>query len=295
MCVAGRARSMRRTTSAAVTSALSPATRRRAVRGRPWTMMRIGTIPFSAVVAPITGPDGVAVTVPPASVRATSAASSSGRRARMSTTPWSPPVSSSATAANTSVPRSRRRRGGDAGEGQGHRRGLVEHVDRAAAPHLAVDDLAAERVAGPLVGVDRDDVGVARAAAASARSGRCPSDAAIERGALGQADRMAPLDERRRQHAGQHVGVAPFAAAVRAGRSLTQPLWRRPRGRRRIEAIQPARRSAVTSGVGRGAGRGARAAWCRCTRCGTRRAPAARGRAARRCRRGRGGRCTARR
>ena len=41
-----------------------------------------------------------------------------------------------------------------------HRRGEVQHVDRAAAPHLAVDELAAERVAPPAVGVDRHDVGV---------------------------------------------------------------------------------------------------------------------------------------
>ena len=50
---------------------------------------------------------------------------------------------------------------GEAPERDGHRRGEVEHVDRAAAPHLAVDDLAAERVALPAVGVHRHDVGVA--------------------------------------------------------------------------------------------------------------------------------------
>ncbi len=32
-----------------------------------------------------------------------------------------------------------------------HRRGLVQHVDRAASPHLTVDELASERVARPPV------------------------------------------------------------------------------------------------------------------------------------------------
>ena len=45
--------------------------------------------------------------------------------------------------------------------GDRHRGGQVEHVDRAPAPHHAVDELAAERVAVPAVGVDGDDVGVA--------------------------------------------------------------------------------------------------------------------------------------
>ena len=41
-----------------------------------------------------------------------------------------------------------------------HRRGEVEHVDRAAAPDLTVDQLAAERIALPPVGIHRHDVGV---------------------------------------------------------------------------------------------------------------------------------------
>ena len=50
---------------------------------------------------------------------------------------------------------------GEAPERDRHRRGEVEHVDRAAAPHEAVDDLGAERVARPAVGVHGHDVGVA--------------------------------------------------------------------------------------------------------------------------------------
>ena len=53
---------------------------------------------------------------------------------------------------------------GELAEGDGHRRRDAEHVDGAAAPHLAVDQLAAERVAGPAVGVHRHDVGVAHQA-----------------------------------------------------------------------------------------------------------------------------------
>jgi len=38
-------------------------------------------------------------------------------------------------------------------EGHGHRRGEVEHVHGTATPHLAVDELAAERVVTPVVAV----------------------------------------------------------------------------------------------------------------------------------------------
>jgi len=41
-----------------------------------------------------------------------------------------------------------------------HGRREVQHVDRAAAPHLAVDELAAVGITAPAVGVGGDDVGV---------------------------------------------------------------------------------------------------------------------------------------
>ena len=44
--------------------------------------------------------------------------------------------------------------------GHRHRRGEVEHVDRAASPHLAVDELTAEGIVPPSVGVRGHDVGV---------------------------------------------------------------------------------------------------------------------------------------
>ena len=45
--------------------------------------------------------------------------------------------------------------------GDCHGRGEIQHVHCAAAPHHAVDELAAEGIVSPPVGVDRDDVGVA--------------------------------------------------------------------------------------------------------------------------------------
>ena len=51
--------------------------------------------------------------------------------------------------------------GGEGPHGDRHRGGEVEHVDGAPAPDLAVDQLAAERVAPPPVRVDGHDVGVA--------------------------------------------------------------------------------------------------------------------------------------
>ena len=60
--------------------------------------------------------------------------------------------------------------GGEVAKGDRHRRGEVEHVDRAAAPDLAVDQLATERIARPSALVDRHDIGVAHQA--QARSGR---------------------------------------------------------------------------------------------------------------------------
>ena len=53
---------------------------------------------------------------------------------------------------------------GQVPHGQRHRRGLVEHVDGTAAPHLVVDDLAAEGVVFPAHVVGRHDIGMAHQA-----------------------------------------------------------------------------------------------------------------------------------
>ena len=50
---------------------------------------------------------------------------------------------------------------GEAGEGDRHRRGEVQHVDGAPPPHLAVDQFTPERVAPPALGVGRHHIGVA--------------------------------------------------------------------------------------------------------------------------------------
>ncbi len=56
----------------------------------------------------------------------------------------------------------------------GHGGGEVEHVDGPTSPHHAVDQLAAEGVVAPVVGVGRHHVGVARAASVTAPWGRSP-------------------------------------------------------------------------------------------------------------------------
>ena len=120
--VGGRAVSMRRITSAAVTRALSPARGVDAWAARPCATMRIGAMPFSPTPTPSTGPragrrDGAAGL-------GEGDVAAQQRRARArggARTPWSPPVSSSATAAKTSVP-AEPRAGGQLGERQRHRR-----------------------------------------------------------------------------------------------------------------------------------------------------------------------------
>ena len=59
------------------------------------------------------------------------------------------------------MPRGLKPERGEVAERDRHRGREVEHVDRAAAPDLVVDDLARERIAAPAVGVDGHDVGVA--------------------------------------------------------------------------------------------------------------------------------------
>ncbi len=63
---------------------------------------------------------------------------------------------------------------GEPPEGERHRGGLVEHVDGAAPPDEPVDDLGAEGIAAPPVGVHRHDVGVPHQQQRRRRSDRCP-------------------------------------------------------------------------------------------------------------------------
>ena len=103
---------------------------------------------------------------------------------------------------------------GQVPEGDGHRRGDVEHVDRAAAPHLAVDQLAAERVAGPPVGIGGDDVRVAHQAERRGR-GIAALDAGHDRPTAGTG--VEPLDPvpRAGQLVGQQIGAADLLPGIR--------------------------------------------------------------------------------
>ncbi len=107
----------------------------------------------------------------------------------------------------------------EAAHRDGHRRGLVQHVDRAPSPHLharrAVDELAAERVARPALLRHRDDVGVAHE-----RDGGCVAigsfDAGDERRALRRVGMVEAFDVEpdRSQVAGQRIRVAALVPRV---------------------------------------------------------------------------------
>ena len=99
-------------------------------------------------------------------------------------------------------------------DGDGHGRRQVEHVDRAAPPHLPVDELAPEGVVRPVLGVGRHHVGVAE-------QGQRGSVAAppLDAGHHGGAPRerlvlleveAGPLEDRP-----QGVGVAPLVPGLR--------------------------------------------------------------------------------
>ena len=73
---------------------------------------------------------------------------------------------------------------GQVAERDGHRRGEVEHVDRATAPDLSVYELPSEGVARPPVRVDRNDIGVAHQAQGR-RIGIAPLDPSDQRRPVG--------------------------------------------------------------------------------------------------------------
>jgi hypothetical protein len=99
--------------------------------------------------------------------------------------------------------------------GHRHRGGQVEHVDGAAAPHLAVDQLAAERVAPPTVRTGRHHVGVAHEQQAR-RVGSPPLDAGHEAAAAGRRLEALDIDPRPVEVSCQQVR-APDLAARSAG------------------------------------------------------------------------------
>ena len=103
-------------------------------------------------------------------------------------------------------------------ERDGHRRRDVEHVDRAAAPHL-VDPVGVAMISPPngsrsSPGVDRHDVGVAHQA--QARRGRVAAlDAGDERRPSGRRLPSLDVDARAFDEGLQHVGVAGLLARRR--------------------------------------------------------------------------------
>ena len=115
-----------------------------------------------------------------------------------------------------------------------HRRRDVEHVDGAAAPHLAVDQLAGEWVAGPPIGVHRHDVGVAHQAQRRCR-GVAALDAGDDRGPAGPAVESLHVEPGALEVRLQQVGVAHLVAGVGGAvvdalvaDQLLQELGRRP-------------------------------------------------------------------
>ena len=106
-------------------------------------------------------------------------------------------------------------------EGDGHRGGDVEHVDGPAPPHLAVDQLAAERVVRPPGGVDRHDVGVTHQAQRRRRR-VVAFDAGDDGGATRPALEPLDVEPGTLEVRLQQVGVADLVAGV--GRAVVDAL-----------------------------------------------------------------------
>ena len=103
--------------------------------------------------------------------------------------------------------------GGEVLERDGHRGGEVQHVHRAAAPHLAVDQFAAERVAAPAGFVDGHDVGVAHQAQGG-RVGVGALDAGHQRLALRRRPEGLEVQPRAAEVLAEDVRVAGLEAAL---------------------------------------------------------------------------------
>ena len=103
---------------------------------------------------------------------------------------------------------------GQVAGGDRHGRGEVEHVYGAPTPYLAVDELAAERVSLPPIGVGRHHVGVAHQHHAG-RVGISPPDAADQARPTGYRLVALEVDARPLEIGRQQVGVARLLARVR--------------------------------------------------------------------------------
>ena len=157
--------------------------------------------------------------------------------------PRRPPPWPSAAATKVSVPRGRKPGVGQVPDGHGHGGHVVQHVQGAAAPHLAVDQVTTERVARPADGVGSDDVG--RGVVEQGGCGRVgPLDAGHEGDPSRRRLEALDLDSRSLQDRRHHGGVAHFlpgleTAVVDArvayeglqhlGCLVTPPRWVHPR------------------------------------------------------------------
>ena len=95
-----------------------------------------------------------------------------------------------------------------------HRGGEVEHVDGAPTPHHAVDELAAERVALPALGIDRHDVGVAHEH--QGRGGRVGAlEPGHQRRPPGQRLERLHLHAAAVEVVGEQLGAADLLARIR--------------------------------------------------------------------------------
>ncbi len=95
----------------------------------------------------------------------------------------------------------------------GHRRGEVEHVDRAASPDLAVDQLSAERIIAPAVLIYGNDVGVSHQK--DGRSVRVGSfDARDEVPASGGRFVALDVDTGSLEEGSEQIDVALFLAGL---------------------------------------------------------------------------------
>ena len=99
--------------------------------------------------------------------------------------------------------------------GHRHGGGQVEHVDRAPAPHLPVDELAAEGVVTPPVGADGYDIGVAHEQQGRRRRVR-PLDPGHDAGPPRLGLVALDVDARALEHVGEDVGAAVFVARLDA-------------------------------------------------------------------------------
>ena len=136
---------------------------------RPCTRTMNGADIFSAVAHRYTGVPPMTRRSPPPSLTRVVAADRVRMRFSRASSPNPAPTSSSATTMSTRSPDGDEALARERCEGDGAGRDLILHVERTAAPHLAVDEVARPGIAIPLGGIGEHRVGVREEARATAR------------------------------------------------------------------------------------------------------------------------------